>query len=80
MINMMLFNPENHVNHGYMRPRSGKSCQFIGKDLGFFNFCVQKRRCNRRDRASCLMSLVIRTVVVCSLFFQGCNTCKNNKT
>ncbi len=33
MINMMLFNPENHVNHGYMRPRSGKSCQFIGKEL-----------------------------------------------
>jgi hypothetical protein len=31
MINMMLFNPENHENHGYMRPRSGKSCQFIGK-------------------------------------------------
>jgi hypothetical protein len=34
MINMMLFNPENP---GYMRPRSGKSWQFIGKELGVFS-------------------------------------------
>jgi hypothetical protein len=34
MINTMLFNPENP---GYMRPRSGKSCQFIGKELGVFS-------------------------------------------
>ena len=30
MFNMMLFNPENP---GYMRPRSGKSWQFIGKEF-----------------------------------------------
>ena len=34
MIDMMLFNPGNP---GYMRPRSGKSWQFIGKELGVFS-------------------------------------------